>query len=181
MEAAILFHIRSLRESMCIWDLLNQRRTPPPPSPSLLLLETFPGRGEKVSTDKRSLSGSQREGGLSFRWRFDMAAWAACCGCSLLPSPPPDARLTLSPRSPCPWAHSWRPPLLHALMRKMKEVQAGRIPSPPPPPSTTPFTLLLVPFVQPCLALTGPPALTHPRLSAGVGGTFYCTKLGIGS
>lgn len=36
-------------------------------------------------------------------------------------------------------------------------------------PSTTPFTLLFVPFVQPCLALTGPPALTPPRLFAGVG------------
>ena len=63
------------------------------------------------------------------------------------------------------------PHLLHALMRKMKEVQAGRIPSPPPPPpSTTLFTLLLVPFVQPCLAHTGPPALTHPRLFCWGGG-----------
>lgn len=36
-------------------------------------------------------------------------------------------------------------------------------------PSTSPFTLLLVPFVQPSLALTGPPALSHPRLFAAVG------------
>lgn len=45
-------------------------------------------------------------------------------------------------------------------------------------PSTAPFTLLLVTFVQPSLALTGPAALTHPRLFfAGVGEKLYCNKL----
>lgn len=44
-------------------------------------------------------------------------------------------------------------------------------------PSTIPFTLLLASFVQPCISLTGPPALTHVRLFSGVG-EFYSETTG---
>lgn len=46
-------------------------------------------------------------------------------------------------------------------------------------PSTTPFTLLLVPFVQPSLALPGPPATNSSKTFLLQWGKSYCNKLGV--
>lgn len=54
----------SERETLCILDPLNQK-TPLPAAAAAA--RVVPRPGEKVSTDKRSLSGSQREAGLSLR------------------------------------------------------------------------------------------------------------------
>ncbi len=82
-----------------------------PPSSSLLLLEQFPGRERRWAQIRGLYLGP-----IGRRVKFKVKVWhggpSACSACSLPPSPPPDARLRLSPRSPCPWAHSWRHPLL---------------------------------------------------------------------
>lgn len=89
-------------------------------------------------------------------------------------SPPPDAKAQT--QSPIPMSLGSFLTAPTAPRFNEKDERGAGWENTQPSSSSSSFTLLLVPFAQ---SLSGPPALTHPTLSARVGGKFCCNKLGV--
>lgn len=168
ISAGLLFQTLSQRQTLCILDLLNQNPPPRPGRP--LLLESFPGQW--LDQIRSLYLGPGGKAGLSLRWRSDMAA---CLLAVVVPSLLLHLLMWSSGSVPDPHVLGLILDGPHCSGFNEKDERGAGWENTQPSssssfPSPNPFTLLLVPFLQPRLALTALQQLTHPRLFAMVGG-----------
>lgn len=126
------------RETLCMLELLEQNpylltlllrllllhSSSSLPSAATAALEAFPGRQRRWALIRGLYLAPRGEAGVKLEvkvWHGGPSArppWPSSFSFPPTPPPPPtplpppELRLSLGPRTPCPWAHSWRPPLL---------------------------------------------------------------------